>query len=200
MSNYEKQYKTINEFYKNSYEYKYPQQFNFYQLVDYDNKLAEQTNTPNPIIETKKSTIFTPTPTSISKNSTGKELNMKYELTEGNGSSPDVFGPPFWFTLHNGASKYPDNPNNIVQKKMKDFIIAIPIMLPCLKCKDHATSFIESNLEKMDDIVSSKKNLFNFFVDFHNYVNKRYNKKNYSYEEAFELYNGNVKITKMSYF
>ena len=82
---------------------------------------------------------------------------------------------------------------------MKDFIIAIPIMLPCLKCKDDATSFIESNLEKLDDIVSSKKNLFNFFVDFHNYVNKSYNKKIYTYEEAFILYNGDVKITKMSY-
>ena len=139
--------------------------------------------------------MFTP----ITQNKDKTEINMKYELTEGNGSSPDVFGPPFWFTLHNGASKYPDNPNNIVQKKMKDFIIAIPIMLPCLKCKDDATSFIESNLEKLDDIVSSKKNLFNFFVDFHNYVNKRYNKKIYTYEEAFILYNGDVKITKMSY-
>ena len=102
------------------------------------------------------------------------ELSIKYELTEGNGTSPDVFGPPFWFTLHNGANKYPENPNKIVQKKMKDFIIAIPIMLPCLKCKDHATSYIESNLEKLDKIVSSRKNLFNFFVDFHNYVNKTY--------------------------
>ena len=82
---------------------------------------------------------------------------------------------------------------------MKDFIIAIPIMLPCLKCKDHATSYIESNLEKLDKIVSSRKNLFNFFVDFHNYVNKTYGKRIFTYEEATVLYNGNVKISKMSY-
>lgn len=196
MSSHGKNYKTINEFYKNNYEYKSPQQFNFYQLLEHDNRIAEQTNNlPDDINNTKKTTIFTP----VTQKNDKAELNIKYELTEGNGSSPDVFGPPFWFTLHNGASKYPENPNKIVQKKMKDFIIAIPIMLPCLKCKDHATSFIESNLEKLDDIVSSKKNLFNFFVDFHNYVNKRYNKKIYSYEEAFSLYNGDVKITKMSY-
>jgi hypothetical protein len=198
MSNSRKNYKKVNEFYKNNNGYNSHRQFNFYELIDYDDKLADYTiKSEYDIPTTKQTTVFTNKP--ITDQKTVEELNIKYELTEGNGSSPDVFGPPFWFTLHNGASKYPDNPNKIVQKKMKDFVIAIPIMLPCLKCKDHATSFIESNLEKLDDIVSSKKNLFNFFVDFHNYVNKSYNKKIYTYEEAFELYNGNVKITKMSY-
>ena len=72
-------------------------------------------------------------------------------------------------------------------------------MLPCLKCKDHAISYIESNLEKLDDIVSSRNKLFNFFVDFHNYVNKRYGKNILTYQQAEQLYNGTVKITKMSY-
>lgn len=183
MSNKLKNYKTIQEFYKNDGNSSLKKEnFDFAQLVDYDNLLTSSTKT-------------------IINNSYKKgELTIKYELTEGNGTSPDVFGPPFWFTLHNGASKYPDEPSSIVQTKMKNFIIAIPVMLPCLKCKDHATSYIESNLEKLDTIVSSRKNLFNFFVDFHNYVNKQYGKNILSYEQAEELYNGKVKIMKMSYY
>ena len=191
-------YKTVYEFYKKDTKYLPKENFNFNQLIDYDTNLAPMNyfypNTLSNNITTKTTIID---PEVIVNNQ--PELSIKYELTEGNGTSPDVFGPPFWFTLHNGANKYPENPNKIVQKKMKDFIIAIPIMLPCLKCKDHATSYIESNLEKLDKIVSSRKNLFNFFVDFHNYVNKTYGKRIFTYEEATDLYNGKVKISKMSY-
>ena len=187
MSNKLKNYKTIQEFYKiNNNSSLKREDFDFSQLVDYDT-----------LINSSRKTIINNSYKEGTFNSS--ELNIKYELTEGNGTSPDVFGPPFWFTLHNGASKYPDDPSSIVQTKMKNFIIAIPVMLPCLKCKDHATSYIESNLEKLDTIVSSRKNLFNFFVDFHNYVNKNYGKNILSYEQAEQLYNGKVKIMKMSY-
>ena len=191
-------YKTVYEFYKKDSKYLPKENFNFNQLIDYDSNLAPinygySDKLSNNI--TTKTTIIDP---EVIVNNQ-PELSIKYELTEGNGTSPDVFGPPFWFTLHNGANKYPENPNKIVQKKMKDFIIAIPIMLPCLKCKDHATSYIESHLEKLDEIVSSRKNLFNFFVDFHNYVNKKYDKRMFTYEEANKLYDGNIKISKMSY-
>ena len=187
MNNKFKNYKTIQEFYKNSNDNTLKKEnFDFTQLVDYDSLLNSSSKTI--INNTYREGVFN-----------SSELNIKYELTEGNGTSPDVFGPPFWFTLHNGASKYPNDPSSIVQTKMKNFIIAIPIMLPCLKCKDHATSYIESNLEKLDTIVSSRINLFNFFVDFHNYVNKKYGKNIIGYEQADELYNGKVKIMKMSY-
>ena len=191
-------YKTVYEFYKKDTKYLPKENFNFNQLIDYDTRLAPRnyfySNNPD-INVTTKTTIIEPEVIINNK----PELSIKYELTEGNGTSPDIFGPPFWFTLHNGANKYPENPNKIVQKKMKDFIIAIPIMLPCLKCKDHAISYIESHLEKLGEIVSSRNNLFNFFVDFHNYVNKTYGKKIFTYKEANELYNGDIKMAKMSY-
>jgi hypothetical protein len=194
MTNKLKNYKTVQEFYKKDGDNTLKNgSFDFTQLTTDYNNISIDKQALNTL--TKK-TILTNTYTP--KNN-GQELNIKYELTEGNGTSPDVFGPPFWFTLHNGASKYPDDPSKIVQAKMKNFIIAIPIMLPCLKCKDHATSYIETNLEKLDDIVSSRNKLFNFFVDFHNYVNKRYGKNILTYQQAEQLYNGSVKITKMSY-
>ena len=188
-------YKTVYEFYKKDSKDLSKENFNYNQLNDYDTSLAPINYIYSDNNITTKTTIIEPEVLINNK----PEINIRYELTEGNGTSPDVFGPPFWFTLHNGANKYPENPNKIIHQKMKNFIIAVPVMLPCLKCKDHAISYIESQLENLDKIVSSKNNLFNFFVDFHNDVNKRYGKKIFTYEEANELYNGNIKISKMSY-
>ena len=61
-------------------------------------------------------------------------------------------------------------------------------MIPCDKCQDHATAHIEANWNRLDDVVSGRDNLFKFFVDFHNRVNKRYNKPEMSYETAYKLY------------
>ena len=196
-------YKNIHNLYNNQRKQLIKENFDYNELIDYDTRLAPQLLKEKYLSGTTTTTTTTTTtptmPVQTPVINNDSELTMKYELVEGTGTSPDVFGPPFWFTLHNGAAKYPVNPNKIVQKKMKDFIIAIPVMLPCLKCKDHAISYIESNLESLDDIVSSREKLFNFFVDFHNYVNKRYGKKIYSYDEAYNLYNGTVKLFRMSY-
>jgi len=134
-------------------------------------------------------------PTPVKQN----DMVMKWEISNGKGNSPEIWGPSFWFTLHNGANSYPKNPPIITKERMKNFIFGMPVMIPCFKCKDHATSFIESNREKLDIIVSSRENLFNFFVDFHNYVNEKYNKKIFTYDEAYNLYNGNIKVEKLKY-
>jgi hypothetical protein len=114
-------------------------------------------------------------------------------------SSPDVFGPPMWFTLHNGASKYPDNPSPITKQRMKYFIIGLPVMIPCANCREHATSYIEKNMPDLDRICNNRTNLFNFFVDFHNYVNERLNKPLMCYSDAEKLYNGEAEIKKINY-
>ena len=72
---------------------------------------------------------------------------------------------------------------------MKNFILGIPVMLPCEKCREHSNQFIESNYDNLDNIVSSRDNLFKFFVDFHNNANKETNKPEMSYEDAKKLYN-----------
>lgn len=114
-------------------------------------------------------------------------------------SSPNIFGPPFWFTLHSGAIGYPVNASPIFKQKMRNFIIGIPVMLPCKNCQEHATAYIEKNFDKLDEIVSGRDSLFKFFVDFHNAVNIRHDKPEMSYEDAYKLYQGKVKINRMSY-
>lgn len=114
-------------------------------------------------------------------------------------SYPEVFGPPMWFTLHNGASKYPVKPSPVTKQRMMYFIMGIPVMIPCQNCREHATAYIEKHIDSLDEICDNKTNLFNFFVDFHNFVNKRLGKKIWTYEEAYELYSGDAEIEKMTY-
>jgi hypothetical protein len=116
-----------------------------------------------------------------------------------NTGAPEVFGPPMWFTLHNGAARYPDNPSPIIKERMKNFILGIPAMVPCKKCREDSTSYIERNKKDLDKIVSDKSHLFKFFVDFHNDVNKKLNKPIMSLKDAKKLYSGEVEILKLKY-
>jgi hypothetical protein len=103
-------------------------------------------------------------------------------------SDPAVWGPAFWFTLHNGAIKYPVSASPLCASRMKGFIMGIPVMIPCEKCADHATAYIESIWPTIDTVVNSRTNLFKFFFNFHNTVNKRLGKPEMSYDAAVKMY------------
>lgn len=150
----------------------------------------------NQIYENFQTTVQ-PVPQYIPPNNV---LDIKYDTAEyASTTSPPVFGPPMWFTLHNASAHYVDNPSPLTRERMKNVIIGIPVLLPCQNCREHATAYIEKNYDNLDKIVSSRDNLFKFFVDFHNYVNQKYNKKIFTYEEAYKMYLGKVKVSKMSY-
>ena len=125
-------------------------------------------------------------------------LEMTFEnVKDMNTSNPNIWGPPLWFTLHNTAIKYPVIASPLYSSNMKNFINSIPYILPCEKCKVHAINYIETIKNELDYICNGRENLFKFFVDFHNSVNKRNNKKEISYEEAYKIYNSNV--TRITY-
>ena len=128
------------------------------------------------------------------------QLRLRYEEKKfDNSSHPDVFGPAFWFTLHNGASRYPIKASPFQAEKMKGFIRGIPVMLPCEKCALHAQSYIEENDKDIDDIVSGREKLFEFFWRFHNFVNKRNNKPEPSLEDAKKMYTGESTVLSLRY-
>ena len=126
-------------------------------------------------------------------------IDMKWEPQKGSTSNPSVWGPAFWFSLHNGSLRYPEHASKIVADRMKGFIMGIPYILPCQDCSEHARAHIENNYKNLDDITSSRDKLFCFFVDFHNYVNKRYNKPIMSCAEAKKLYSGSAEVMKCTY-
>jgi hypothetical protein len=127
-------------------------------------------------------------------------LEMKWEKKQyANFTDPRVWGPAFWFSLHTSAMNYPVNPSPIFRERMKGRILAIPHEIPCPACKPHASAFIEKHKGRLDEIVSSREKLFNFYVDFHNKVNERFNKKVFTYQEAKNLYSGKANVHTLKY-
>lgn len=128
------------------------------------------------------------------------KLDMKWETIQyANSGDPKVWGPAFWFTLHNSAARYPIKASPLCAERMKGFILGMEVMIPCENCADHATAYIEKNWHRMDEIVSGRKHLFSFFHSFHNYVNRRYGKPEMSIEDAYALYTGRTNVTKLTY-
>jgi hypothetical protein len=107
-----------------------------------------------------------------------------------NTANPEIWGPPFWFSLHISALHYPENPSKIVKERIKNRILAIPYELPCSSCRPHASSFVENHRHRLDHIVENNENLFKFYVDFHNSVSQRKNKPLWNYEQAKKYYQG----------
>ena len=128
-----------------------------------------------------------------------KITTMKWSNGTYKTKDPAVWGPAFWFTLHNSAAHYPENASPICKERCKGFIMGIPYMVPCFSCSEHARAFIDKYKNSLDEVTSSRKNLFDFFLKFHNYVNVRYGKKEMTYEEAYKMYNGGINISKLSY-
>lgn len=143
--------------------------------------------------------------TKLATNNNSKEenkgyINMNYGTQKvSNTTDPNVWGPAFWFSIHNGAIHYPVKASPVARERMKGFIKGLSYILPCKVCSNHASSFIESNKSNLDDIVGGRDKLFNFFVDFHNHVNKNYGKEEMTYDHARKLYSQDAKVTFLKY-
>jgi hypothetical protein len=116
------------------------------------------------------------------------EMSITHSVV-GSSTSPDVFGSAMWFTLHNGVLSYPQNPTEFVREGMKQLLTNLPLLVPCLNCKEHFYTFIKTS--NLMDAVSSREKLFKFIVDIHNYVNRRYGKRVYTLDEAKRFYGFN---------
>lgn len=116
------------------------------------------------------------------------QLNLRI-LSQTELIDPKVWGPALWFSLHNGARHYPNNPSNTTMIGMKKFIQGLPYIIPCYDCSEHTKKFINSKTNSdINDSVSSKEKLFEFYVDLHNSVNYKLGKPVLTYYEAKKLY------------
>jgi len=106
--------------------------------------------------------------------------------TYGSSYDPDAFGPAFWYTLHNSSTTYPNNPTDVIKFNMSQLLNTLPLLVPCVNCKEHFYSFIRQT--NLNDVVASRESLFKFFVDTHNYVNRRYGKPEMFLEQAKKIY------------
>lgn len=129
-----------------------------------------------------------------------ENLELEWKTAKyANTKDPEVFGPALWFVLHNSAAHYPEKASPIMANQMMGFIKGLPAMIPCASCKEHATAHIEANMANLPMICSGRNNLEKFFVEFHNYVNKRYGKPLFTVEQAVKMYRGGAEVKVMKF-
>lgn len=95
---------------------------------------------------------------------------------------PNVWGPPFWFTIGVVALAYPQKPNYAEKKAAKEFFESLSFLLPCAICKEHLKTHLRKHpitphLDRRDD-------LFKYTVMLHNEVNISLNKPTFTEIEA----------------
>jgi len=130
-----------------------------------------------------------------------KSLTVEYKSVETRAiASPDLWGPAFWFTLHNSSAQYPETPSLFYQEKMKSFILGLSCMIPCERCAIHAASYISTNEKHLDTVVKSRDSLFNFFANFHNFVNERTGKDKISLQDIRNKFINPTKVEFITYY
>lgn len=107
---------------------------------------------------------------------------------------PELWGKHGWFFLHYTSLGYPKKPSLEDKKYYRQFIESLAYILPCESCRNH----FHQNLKyyNMSDVLSSRKNIFEFFVDMHNKVNKKNKKRLYTYEEVYKYFDSQIKKEK----
>jgi len=103
-------------------------------------------------------------------------------------NNPNEWGCGLWKVLHLKSFQYPEIASPIFIEGMKNFILGLPYILPCETCFNHCLEKVTEVKDQLNDICSGRDKLSHFFVDFHNSVNIRLNKRIYTYDEAKQMY------------
>ncbi len=93
---------------------------------------------------------------------------------------PPLFGPYVWDLLLSMATYYPLNPSDEQQLTTSTFITYLMRVLPCPGCSSHAISFVADNPPR----VGNSEEFVQWVVDFHNFVNAKLKKPQFTVLEA----------------
>lgn len=110
--------------------------------------------------------------------------------------SNNLWGKPIWefihtFCFHIDAEYYTLNAALIC-----NLLQIICTTLPCEFCNSHAKKYISNKLNPRN--LDTKQKLVEFFIHFHNDVNKRLHKPEFKYPEKYQFYNLNEKYKMFS--
>jgi hypothetical protein len=96
------------------------------------------------------------------------------------------WGPSTWYILHTLSLTYTPELMHLYIK----FLRLISQTIPCMKCRRH----FNMNLVKTGGIMknlNNKNQMIKWITDLHNMVNKSNKKREYSYNDAIQLYYNN---------
>ena len=93
----------------------------------------------------------------------------------------------YWLNLHWLSFNYPINPTNNEKSQIVLLINNMKIKgIQCYKCRKSFNNYLQN--KDLNEIVKNRDNLFYFFWDCHNDVNKKINKKILSLKEAYSIF------------
>jgi len=94
---------------------------------------------------------------------------------------PKIWGPRYWFTIHNICQNYPLTPNAVTKKKYYDFIQNLPIFLPDHDIGDEFARILDKY--PLGPYLETRDALCKWVHFIHNIINKKLNKPIISYEK-----------------
>jgi hypothetical protein len=100
---------------------------------------------------------------------------------------PSAWGPHMWYAIHFVCLGYPRAPSEEDRRNYKAFFLALPDVLPCLKCAKH----LQDNLLKLPldaAALAGDGSLFAWSVRLHNLVNADLGKEPWEVEDARKYY------------
>ena len=100
--------------------------------------------------------------------------------------NPEVWGPHFWFTIFTMALSYPLTPSNVTKKKYYDFIINLPIFLPCEKCGDDFAKLLDKY--PVSPYLEGKDSFLKWVHFIHNKINIEIGKDEQTFTESLDIY------------
>lgn len=86
-------------------------------------------------------------------------------------NDPKVWGPHAWIFIHTIASQYPNHPTADDKQKFKTFFTILSYVLPCTQCGMNMMTYIQQNYTAFLRAFDNRQSLFNWTVNFHNFVN-----------------------------
>ena len=98
--------------------------------------------------------------------------------------SKQLWGNSTWYIFHTLAEKLKPDCDSEIQTILYHFK-QVSFNLPCMDCAKHATDMMHN--AKLDK-VKTRDDLKQFFLEFHNIVNKKLNKPIFSRDECDKLY------------
>ena len=108
-----------------------------------------------------------------------------------------VWGPCTWFLFHTLAEKIKEEEFINTKQKILSFIANICYNLPCPECAQHARSKI-GTLNANN--IKTKRDLQLMLLSFHNFVNQRTGKPQFTEKQLDEKYNKAITSHVIQYF
>lgn len=110
--------------------------------------------------------------------------------------NPVIWGPHYWFVLHTVAYNYPNQPNAVSKKKMYEFIMNFPMIIPHESISQSFTKLLDKY--PVSPYLDSRQSFMKWMHFIHNQVNKSLGKDIIHYHDAMKKFHLSFESPKMT--